>query len=211
MISKSKKRLKRILIPLLFCIAASLILGTLNALNEAKLRKYEEEFRSIPVTLTITTPTGRDTKMEVLPSGKIIEKKVTLLINEWVMQLFKEYTPVFFYDVSEAKDSDEARELRIKVFPSKLCLAEYVKDIEYTIAMEIDKVSDYSFGRADHYNMYGITSLSCDPYLSSEECEIAWYEGYDESIFGGNALVCLVPYGKVQQYDNGNISGCRAV
>ena len=203
MISKAKKRLKRILIPLLFCIAASLILGVLNASNEAKMLKYEEELRSIPVTLTITTPTGRDTKMEVLPSGKIIEKKVTLLINEWVMKLFKEYTPVFFYDVSDAKDSGEARELKKEVFPTKLCLAEYVKDVKYTIAMKIDKVSDYSFGRADHYNMYGITSLSCDPYLSSEECEIAWYDGYDESIFGGNALVCLVPDGKVQQYDNG--------
>lgn len=203
MISKSKKRLKRILIPLLFCIAASLILGTLNSLNEAKLRKYEEEFRSIPVFITVTTPTGRDTKMEVQPNGTTIEKKVTLLIDQWVVKLFKEYTPVFFYDVSAAKDSEEARELKKEVFPTKLCLTEYVKDVKYTSSIEIDKVSDYSFGRADHYNMYGITSLDCDPYLASEECEITWYEGYDESIFGSNALVCLVPEGKVQQYDNG--------
>ncbi len=203
MIPKAKKRLKRILLPLLFCIAASLILGTLNALNEAKLRKYEEEFQSIPVTLTITTPTGRDTKMEVLPNGITIEEKVTLLIDQWVMKLFKEYTPVFFYDVSDAKDSGEARVLKKEVFPTKLCLTEYVKDVKYTIAMEIDKISDYSFGRADHYNMYGITSLSCDPYLSSEECEITWYEGYDESVFSGGEAVCLIPDGKARQYDNG--------
>ena len=155
MISKSKKCLKRILIPLLFCIAASLILGVLNASNEAKMLKYEEEFRSIPVTLTMTTTTGRYTKMKVLSSGRTVEEKITPLIDEWVLQLFKEYTPVFFYDVSEAKDSNEARELKNKVVPSNLCLAEYVKDIEYTISMEIDKVSDYSFGRTDHYEMYG--------------------------------------------------------
>ncbi|MBR6579142.1 MAG: hypothetical protein IKK74_09380 [Clostridia bacterium] len=204
MIPKAKKRLKRILLPLLFCIAASLILGTLNALNEAKLRKYEEELQSIPVTLTMTTPTGRYTKMKVLSSGRTVEEKITPLIDEWVLQLFKEYTPVFFYDVSEAKDSNEARELKNKVVPSNLCLAEYVKDVKYTISMEIDKVSDYSFGRTDHYEMYGIPSLSCDPYLSSEECEITWYEGYDESVFEGENAVCLIPSGKAQLYDNGN-------
>jgi len=204
MIPKAKKRLKRILIPLLFCIAASLILGVLNASNEAKMLKYEEEFRSIPVTLTMTTTTGRYTKMKVLPSGRTVEEKVTPLISGWVLQLFRENTPVFFYDVSEAKDSNEARELKNKVVPSNLCLAEYVKDIEYTIAMEIDKVSDYSFGRTDHYEIFGSTSLDCDPYLSSEECEITWYDGYDESVFEGGEAVCIIPGGKARLYDNGN-------
>ena len=204
MISETKKHLKCILILLLFCVLASLILGVLNASNEAKLRKYEEELGSVPVTLTMTTTTGRYTKMTVLPGGKTIEETITLLIDEWVLQLFKEYTPVFFYDVSEAKDSDEARELRKKVVPSKLCLAEYVKDIEYTIAMEIDKVSDYSFGRGDHYEIFGSTSLFRDPHFSSGECEITWYEGYDESVFESEEAVCLIPGSKARLYDNGN-------
>jgi hypothetical protein len=65
--------------------------------------------------------------------------------------------------------------------------------------------NDYNRGGGNSF-LIGITSLACDKQLLPEYgCEITWYEGYNESIFEGNELVCLIPadMAKPRYYDNG--------
>ena len=52
-----KKILKYALIPVLFCIAVSLIFCDLQASKEAQTREYEEAYGSVPVTVSATWPT----------------------------------------------------------------------------------------------------------------------------------------------------------
>ena len=65
-------------------------------------------------------------------------------------------------------------------------------------------VGDMSF-RGDAPFLRGMTSLSCDKQLLPDYgCVITWKAGYDESIFAGEELVCIIPEGAVEDYDNGN-------
>ena len=98
----------------------------------------------------------------------------------------------------------EREALKKETTPTELSLAEYVKDVKIMMSQDINNVSGYSYGSDDRYYACGITSIDCDPMLASEECEITWYEGYDESIFEGDGLYCLVPDTKLEEYDDGN-------
>lgn len=188
------KYLKLTLISLLICAVIAVAVYALHASAAKKLNQYEEQLAAEQVTVTVTTPTGE------------IEENEKLFIYDWVYKLFTEKEPVLFYDVSAAGDDSEARRnLKNEVTPSELSMAEYVKDVQIMISQQINNVSGYSYGRYERYYAYGITSLACDPQLASEdECEVNWYEGYDESIFAGDGLYCLIPEGKVEHYDNGN-------
>ena len=183
-----------ILIPLLICAVIAVAVYALHASAEEKLRQYEEAFAAAQVTITVTTSTGE------------IEEGDILYLGDWVYTLFTEKDPILFYDVSAAgDDSEERRNLKYEVTPTELSLAEYVKDVKIMISQEINKVGDYSYGRAEYYLAYGITSLDCAPLLvSEEECEITWFDGYDESVFAGDGLYCLIPNSKLEEYDNGN-------
>ena len=97
MISETKKHLKCILILLLICAVIAVAVVALHVTAEKKLTQYEEDLATIPVTLTVTTPTG-EPKVEVLDDGTVIE--MPLYIPEWVYRLFTEKEPVLFYDVS---------------------------------------------------------------------------------------------------------------
>ena len=199
-----------ILIPLLIC--AVIVVGVYSLHNSAqeKMKQYEEDLTAVQVTVTVTTPTG-EPKVEVLDDGTVFE--IPFSIPEWVYRLFTEQEPVLFYDVSAAGDDSEAQlKLKDEVTPAELSLTEYVKDVHCMNSQRINKVSDYSFLKNygdisfyERYYAYGITSLSSDPKLASGgECEVTWFDGYDESILAGNGLYCLVPNSKLEEYDNGN-------
>ena len=193
-----KKYLTYILICLALCAIVAGAVYAAHSSAEKKLTQYEEAFAAAEVTMNVTTPTGE------------IEENEKFFTYDWVYQLFAEKDPVKFYDVSAAEwdDSQALNKLKTEVTPTELSLAEYVKDVKAMISEEINNVSGYTFagpGRTEHYYAYGITSLECAPLLvSEEECEITWFEGYDESVFAGDGLYCLVPDGKLEKYDNGN-------
>jgi hypothetical protein len=187
MILKSIKRIKRAPVSaiavLLFAFIISMIICALHASNEAELRNYEEVWQSVPITVTVTDPTGKN-------DGD-------LLISPWVLSIFTDDTPVKFYDDSaEKKYSDPVEELS---------LAEYLKDIQSMMYTPISTINGTKYTSASGTTMlYGITSLSCDKQLLPENgCEITWYEGYDESIFASEELLCIVPEGMAERYDNG--------
>ena len=53
-------------------------------------------------------------------------------------------------------------------------------------------------------NLKGITSCFCDPLLQSENgCEIVWHDEYNETVFRGEEMLCIIPEGK-SILDNGN-------
>ncbi len=187
MIKKTLKTLKRApvraIAVLLFAAVISMIVCTLHASNEAELQNYEEVWQSVPITVTVTDPSGKN-------GGD-------LLISPWVLSLFTDDIPVKFYDDSaEKKYSDPVEELS---------LAEYLKDVQSMMYTPISTINGTNYTSASGTTMlYGITSLSCDKQLFPENgCEITWYEGYDESIFAGEELLCIVPEGMVERYDNG--------
>lgn len=198
-----KKYLIHTLISLLICAVIGVVVFVLHTSAEKKLTQYEEELSAVQVTLTVTTPTG-EPKVQVADNGTVFE--IPFSIPEWTYKLFTERAPVLFYDVSSAGDDSAARlKLKDEVTPTELSLAEYVKDVACMSSQQINKVGDYVFTGNDKYYAYGIVSISSDPKLSEDgECEITWFDGYDESVFTGSGLYCLVPNSKLEEYDNGN-------
>ena len=198
MIKKTLKRLKRAPIPaiavLLFAAVVSVIVCTLHATNEAELRNYEEAYRSVPVTVTVSALAHEDGRKTV--------------ISGWVADLFTGSSPVEMIDVSGAKDLDEEVEMKNNTVPTPVSLAEYVKDVQLRVPQRIYRVNGKNFtSAAGTCMLVGMTSLSSDKQLLPEYgCEIKWYEGYDESIFYGEEFVCLIPESKAttRYYDNGN-------
>jgi len=189
---------------LLFAVLITAVICGLEASNEAEVSNFEEACQTFPITVTVTTPTGRFTRTEVI-DDKEYEFPITLYVYDWVYELFASEEPVEFYDASDLEDTrdmEEIKELKSKTKPIELSLAEYVKDIQVTKGTAIDKINGAVFNEP---YLYGITSLSCDTQLSPEDgCEIEWYAGYDESIFDGEEPLCLIPAGKAEKYDNGN-------
>ncbi len=228
-----KKALKYALIPVLFCVAVSLILCDLQASKEAQMREYEEAYSSVPVTVSATWPTkyykyranGQEFDVPnvstVEINGRIIKVPYMITIDGfeidasrssnspsvpvWVVDLFTGEEPVKFYDVPYEEDSEKLEKIKSEVTPTELSLAEYVKDVRYTLLYRINIINSEKRNGVNSYYLFGINSLSCDPQLAPENgCEIKWYEGYDESIFEGEEPYCLIPEGKVDYYDSGN-------
>ena len=207
--------MKKYLTYILICLAVcAIVAGPVYAAHssaEKKLTQYEEALAAANITFEVTTPTG-ELEGVFLDDGTLYE--IPLSIPIWVYKLFTEEEPVLFYDVSAADPDDSAAHLKLRdeVTPTELSLTEYVKDVQCEMSQQISKVSSYSFWKdygyfsvLERYYAYGITSLAGDPLLASEEdCEITWFEGYDESVFAGDGLYCLVPASKLEQYDNGN-------
>ncbi|MBR4062220.1 MAG: ABC transporter permease [Clostridia bacterium] len=197
MIKRTLKNLKRAPVRavavLLFAAVITMIICALHASNEAELLHYEEAYQSIPVTVTVTG----------LPS----ENKYNFPIAAWVPDLFLGKEPLKVVDVSAAKTLEEAFGLKSKTEPTEVSLAEYVKDAQMKLSHFITEVNGNSYTNASGTCfLIGMTSLSCDKQLLPEYgCEIKWYEGYDESIFEGDELVCLIPedMAKPRYYDNG--------
>ena len=200
MFLKAIGRLKSALVSaiaiLLFSAIIAMIICILQASNEAELLNYEEAYQSVPVTITVTMTEPREFNTDL---GSV---------QNWVFYLFTAEEPVEFFDVSAAEDTKQATVLKREVSPTELSLSEYVKDVQVKMSQGIKTVNDKNFNGASGASMLiGITSLSCDKQLLSEYgCEIKWYEGYNESIFAGEELVCIVPEDMAEPgyYDNGN-------
>ena len=197
MIKKALKTLKRAPVRavavLLFAAVITMIICALHASNEAELSNYEETWKSVPITVTVTKPSGADTD---LPFS----------VKDWVFFLFTGEEPVQFLDTSAAENIYEAAALRHSddVDSIELSLSEYVKDVQFMASRQVKMVGDMSF-RGDAPFLCGMTSLSCDKQLLPDYgCVITWKEGYDESIFAGEELVCIIPESAVEDYDNGN-------
>ncbi len=194
MIKKTLQALKRAPIPaiaiLLFAAIISIIICALQASNEAELRNYEEAYQAIPVTVTVTEPNGASDD---------------LLIDSWVLDLFERDEPIKIYDASNWDKYDKPSEFFRTEVPVELSLAEYVKDIQVFAKLPITTINGTNYTTASGTTMlYGITSLPCDKQLLPENgCQITWYEGYDESIFTGEELLCIVPEGMVDNYNKG--------
>ncbi|MBQ3229169.1 MAG: ABC transporter permease [Clostridia bacterium] len=194
MIKKTLKTLKRApvraLAVLLFAAVITMIICSLHASNEAELRNYEEVWQSVPITVTVTEPSGVNSDM--------------FLINTWVYELFTKKDPQVFYDVSEAKSLEERVDLISDgdALVLEVALAEYIKDVQVRMSRVINKINAKDYKSP---NLIGISSLSCDKQLLPEYgCDITWHEGYDESIFDGEQFVCIIPAGTVEDYDNGS-------
>ena len=193
MIKKTLKNLKRAPVRavavLLFAAVISMIICALHASNEAELRNYEEVWQSVPITVTVTDPKG---------------KSDDLLIDSWVLDLFERDEPVKFYDASAEKKYNSSFQLYQSEVPVELSLAEYVKDIQVFATQTIKTINGKNYTGASGTTMlYGITSLPCDKQLLPEYgCEITWFDGYDESIFADDDLLCIVPDGMIESYNN---------
>ena len=186
------KRFSRAPIPaiaiLLFSAIISVIVCALHVSNEEELRNYEETWKSVPITVTVTPPSENNTEL--------------FLIDPWVYDLFTEKEPVKFYDVSAAKDIYEAIETIPSEPSAEFSLAEYVKDVQVKKQQLIDTINGETF---KNHLLYGITSLASDKQLLTDYgCVITWKEGYDESIFAGEEMLCIVPENMAELYDNGN-------
>lgn len=177
MLFRIVRRMKRAVVTavpiLLFSIIISVILCAMQASNDAEVRRYEELRLKLPVTMTVTSPTGGD-----LP-----------WIAPWVYYLFSGDAPVkAIYQQYEFEE---------------FSLAEYVKDVSSYMTRAIDTINGKNYtGPQGTTMLNGVSYISSDKRLLPEYgCEINWYEGYDESILASDELVCLVPESK--SYDNG--------
>jgi hypothetical protein len=129
-----------------------------------------------------------------------------LTIKCWVVDLFEREEPIKIYDASNYGKYDDNPYEFFRTEPYvELSLSEYVKDIQVSAKLPISTINGKNYTSASGTTMlYGITSIPCDKQLLPEYgCEITWYDGYDESIFAGNELLCIVPEGMLKNYDNG--------
>ncbi len=202
MIKKALKNIKRAPVRavavLLFAAVITMIICTLQESNEAELRNYEEAYQSVPVTVTVTEPSGTNGD--------------DFFIRNWVWELFTEEEPIQIWDLSEAKNDDEVFDLLVAFYDGKLeateiSLTEYLTDVEVQMGWWISTINGNSYiDAAGTPFLIGINSISGDKRLLPEYgCEIKWYEGYDESIFEGEEAVCLIPedMAKPRFYNNG--------
>ncbi len=172
---------------LLFAAVITMIICALQASNEAELRNYEETWKSVPITVTVTDP--------------LKTKNGFFDVSKWVYDLFTKEEPIKFYDVSAAKDFNESKQIKPSTPSAEFSLAEYVKDIQVKKQQLIDTINGEEFRNP---LLYGIPSLASDKQLLPDYgCVITWKEGYDESIFAGEELLCLVPEDMAELYDNG--------
>jgi len=170
-------------IVLVLLAVSAITLSALCVINEVNLRKQEKEFQSNQITVTARSVTGAGgTRTSVEP---------------WTIDLFTGKNPVEIIDRSSGTGE-----------PTQVSLSEYLKDVQIKLSENIKQLNGLPVYRQQGYNypsLIGITSILSDEQLLPENgCEITWYEGYDESVLRSEEPVCLVPEGKVGEYDNGN-------
>ena len=197
MIKKTLKRIKRApvraIAVLLFAAIISMVICVLQESNDMEVLNYEETWKSVPITVTVTDLSGAN-------NGK-------LLIDPWVLDLFIGDEPVKFYDLSGLENPNDfiaVGEYIDATEPIKLSLTEYVKDVQIQMRMPIKTINGVNYTSASATTqLYGITSINSDKQLLPENgCQITWYEGYDESIFAGEELLCIIPEEMAEHYDN---------
>lgn len=179
----------RALALILFASMISFAICGLQASNDAKLEdellRYKEAYKAVPVTVTVTPRTDEEGR--------------TSLIAPWTADLFTGNNPVEIDAISPENGERVTKQVSF---------AEYLKDVRIKMSKKPQLIngSDVTTQIPGKYPyLIGITSIPSDEQLLSENgCEITWYDGYDETVFGSEELVCLVPAGKAEAYDNGN-------
>ena len=110
MVKKTIKRIMRAPVPgvaiLLFAAIISVIICTLQASNEAEVQHYEEAYQSVPITVTVTEPSGTNGD--------------DFFIENWVWELFTKEEPIQILDLSKAENEDEATDLILDFLDGKL-------------------------------------------------------------------------------------------
>ena len=179
----------RALALILFASMISFAICGLQASNDAKLEdellRYKEAYKAVPVTVTISPRTD--------------EKGSTAWINPWTPDLFTGKHPVEIVAVSPENGERVTKQISF---------AEYLKDVRVKMSSSPQAINGVSFFDPETRTkplLIGINSLFADEALLPENgCEIKWYEGYDESIFGKDEALCLVPADMADDFDNGN-------
>ena len=182
MISQILKRMKRApvfaVISLLFAFSISVIIGALYKSNAAEMRNYEETWKTVPITVTLTDTTGTQTD-ELWPSY-------------WVLEVFTGRRSVQVFDKETQK------------YVTNISLAEYMKDMQVKVSRVADRINSIEAKDLKNPIIFGISALSCEKQLLPEYgCQITWKEGYDDAVFASEELVCIIPEGRVAEYDNG--------
>ena len=183
LIRRNRIKFAHVRIVALVMIAASVItLSAMCVFNEVDLRKQEEAFQSSPITVTVR--------------GVPVYEGNPAAIDPWTIDLFTGKNPVEIIDRSSGSS-----------VTTQVSLSEYLKDVRIKMSKEPQQINGSSVTRpqgGNYPDLIGITSISADERLLPENgCEITWYDGYDETVFGSEELVCLVPAGKAEAYDNG--------
>ena len=179
LIRRNRIKFAHVRIVALVLIAASVItLSAMCVVNKVKLQKQEEELRASPITV-IVRPLGDSS------------------ISPWTIDLFTGKNPVEITDRSSGSMES-----------TPVSLSEYLKDVRVKMS-KLPRLINGSGVTTQISGQYpylvGITSIPSDERLLPENgCEITWYDGYDETVFGSEELVCLVPSGKAEAYDNGS-------
>lgn len=149
------KRILRSPIPavgvLLFAVAMAVVLQSLHLSKLEAQKHYEEIYRQIDVTCTVTNLAG--TKSDGLNLGNII-------VNQ-----FTEY----------------------RAWASGSEILPLIEDVQIKSQHKLS-------GTLSERMLVGITSIKIARELWPENgCTIFWNEGFDASIFGEKALVCIIP------------------
>lgn len=170
-------------ITLVLLAVAVIAIAALCVFNEVKLRKQEQALQSTPITVTVR--------------GALVYEGNKAAISPWTIDLFTGKNPVEITDRSSGSMES-----------TPVSLAEYLKDVRVKMS-KLPRLINGSSVTTQISGQYpylvGITSIPSDERLLPENgCEITWLDGYNESFFGSEELVCLVPAGKVEAYDNGN-------
>ncbi len=170
-------------ITLVLLAVAVIAIAVLCVLNEVKLRKQEQALQSTPITVTVR--------------GVPVYEGNKAAISPWTIDLFTGKNPVEIIDRSSGSS-----------VTTQVSLSEYLKDVRIKMSKKPQQINGAAvttqiIGKYPY--MIGITSIPSDEQLLPENgCEITWYDGYDETVFGSEELVCLVPAGKAEAYDNGS-------
>ena len=182
--SKAIKILKliRIIIVALLAIAA-ITLAAVYVNNNKDLACLYEEYQSFPITVTVRPLESEDGKSSDIPV--------------WMIDLFTGKNPVEIQNASS--ENDEV---------TQISLSEYLKDVQIKMSESIIMINNEPailLTASVTPELIGITSLSSDEQLLPENgSKVTWFEGYNESVFGGEELVCIVPEDKLEVYDNGS-------
>lgn len=151
---------------ILFAAILTVILCYLHQSQKAEQQNYENTFHSISVEFEITKLNG----------NRLDE---SAHIDGYMADLF------FENSVFEPNFSELVSDVQVRMSHSGTLIEEQEENPTASEATETQKITK---------RMVGITSVKIAEELTPEfGGMIEWYDGYDESIFGSDQFVCVVP------------------
>ena len=151
---------------ILFAAILTVILCYLHQSQKTEQQNYENTFHSIPVEFEITKLNG----------NRLDE---SAHIDGYMADLF------FENSVFEPNFSELVSDVQVRMSHSGTLIEEQEENTTANEAAETQKITK---------RLVGITSVKVAEELTPEfGGMIEWYDGYDESIFGSDQFVCVVP------------------